>query len=128
MPGELQGSVDASHWVGETGAKETFCVMDFGDAREEVIAQPEVKSQFRIHLPVVLEVRRDGTEARTELLLQILLETSLIDFANQEARVGRAGAGGSHIGRLAVTRRVDGCGFGDSVRQSELTAEARNTG
>src|ERR1039458_3576431 len=69
-----QRAVEASNRVGQGGIEEALRVVHFGDSWIEVIAQAKVDGELAGHLPVVLNVGRDGTEARTEFLLQILRE------------------------------------------------------
>src|SRR5208283_4693571 len=78
---KLQRATNPSDWIHKPRAEETLGAMHFRDAGEKVVAQADVEGQLRIHLPVVLDVRRYGTETRTKLLFEILREASLVDFA-----------------------------------------------
>ena len=77
VPVNCKRAVDAGDWVREIGIEVAAGVMDFGKAREEVVTKPEVEGQFRSDLPVVLYVGRDGTEASSEYLLEVLGEADL---------------------------------------------------
>ncbi len=102
---ELEGSIEAGHRVGKIGVEEAREVMHFGCGREEIVAQAQVESQVRRHLPVVLDIGRNGAEARAVLRMDgIVREAALVDLAEHEAGVGQTGAGQCCIGAFCNAR------------------------
>ena len=86
---KLQRSIEAGDRVGEIRIEEAHAVVHFSYRREEVVTKAKIEGQLRSDFPVVLNVGRDGAEARAKLLLDVLGEACLIDLANEEAGVRR---------------------------------------
>ena len=55
-----------------------------------ILTQAQVDGQLVGDLPVVLRIGRNGAEAGSELLLQVLSEAALVDLADEEAGVGQS--------------------------------------
>ena len=94
---KLQRAVDAGNRVRQIGVEEAHVVVRFAKRWEEVLAKAEIQGQLLGDLPVVLNVGRDGTEARPILLHEILGEASLVVLTDQEAGVGEAGVSGGCV-------------------------------
>src|ERR1700722_17287563 len=69
---ELQYSIDSGNRVHQIGIEEAHVVMRFAERREEVVANAKIQGQLFVKLPIVLNVGRDGTETRPELLHEVL--------------------------------------------------------
>ena len=80
-----------------------------------VVGEAEIQGQLFGHLPIVLNIGRDRTEARPILLHEILSETSLVILANQETGVGETCIRDSREGSFAKPCRL-GNGAGDGER------------
>src|SRR5262249_14502606 len=59
---KLQRSVNTGNRVRQCGDKEAHIVVHFAKRREVVVAKAKIERQLRRDLPIVLDVRRDGTE------------------------------------------------------------------